>query len=220
MASPDACRPAGPNTERQLTHLEQAPLDEPPPATEGGDEPIPSRLLAWAEFVVAALLVAMALLMAIFMPALIGSGGFETAQDYLHLTPDFFPRLTMVLLAAVCTRYAVGAARGLARSTAGHDGEELTRLKRAGIMVAIAVLYAATISWLGFILATMLVAAVTSYFLGLRKPLAFVPSVFVMPIAVRFIFERLLFIALPRSEIEFVAGIEDAVIGLLARTLL
>jgi len=64
------------------------------------------------------------------------------------------------------------------------------------------------------------VTAVTSYFLGLRRPLAYVPGVFVVPIAVRFIFERLLYIALPRSEIELVAAIEDAVIGVLVKILL
>jgi hypothetical protein len=203
-----------------MTSLENAPQQHSPAGTEGGGTQPPNRLLAWAELVVAGLLTAGALVLAIFMPALIGSGGFETAQDYLHLTPDFFPRLTMVLLAAVCARYTVGAARGLARSTTGHDAEDLEKLKRAGVMVCVAVFYAATISWLGFILATMLAAAATSFFLGLRKPLAFVPGVFVMPIAVRFIFERLLFIALPRSEIEFVARLEDTVIGLLAKILL
>jgi hypothetical protein len=66
----------------------------------------------------------------------------------------------------------------------------------------------------------MIVSAVSSYFLGLRKPVLFVPGVLVTPIVIRFVFERLLYISLPRSEIETVAVVEDAVIGLLVRILL
>lgn len=184
------------------------------------DRAVPNRLVAWTEVVVAVLLTTLALLLAIFMSGLIGAGGIETAEDYLHLTPDFFPRVTMLLLAAVCARYAFGAAKDLAKSTVPHDREDVERLRRAGFMVVVAIGYALTITWLGFILATMLVALITSFFLGLRNPLAYVPAVVVVPIAIRFVFERLLFIALPRSEIDLVAGIEDAVIGALVKILL
>jgi len=200
--------------------LNEAPLNESPLAAERATDPAPIRLLAWTELVVAVLLTVAALVLAVFMSSLIGAGGIETAEDYLHLTPDFFPRLTMLLLAAVCARYALGAARGLARSTARHDDEYLGQLRRAGFMVIVALCYAASITWLGFILSTMLVTAVTSYFLGLRNPLAFLPGVVVVPIVIRFVFERLLLISLPRSEIEFVAGIEDAVMRLLVKILL
>lgn len=200
--------------------MEEAPRDVSPQATADADDPVPDRMLAWTELVVAVLLTVVALAMALFMSELIGSGGIETAEDYLHLTPDFFPRLTMLLLAGVCVRYAVGAARGLALATGSHDDEDLQRFGRAAFMVVVAVCYALSISWLGFILATMLVAAITSYFLGLRNPLAFVPGVLIVPVAIRFVFERLLYIALPRSEIDAVAAVEDAVIGVLVKILL
>lgn len=200
--------------------MNEAPPDQPQLVMDGIDDPVPNRVLAWTEVLVAALISAMAVLLAIFMPALIGAGGFETAEDYLHLTPDFFPRLTMVLLAAVSMRYLVGAVRDLARSTGRHDADDLRKLGRAGFMVVVALCYAAIISSLGFIAATMLVTVVVSYFLGLRNPLAFVPGVVIVPIAIRFIFERLLFIALPRSDIDSIAAIEDAVIGLLVKFLL
>lgn len=176
--------------------------------------------MAWTELVIAVGLAAVALILAIFTSSLIGGGGIETAEDYLHLTPDFFPRLTMAVLAVVCARYAIGAARVLASSTNSDIAEDLEKLKRAGFMVGVAVGYAATVSWLGFILSTMLVGATVSRFLGLRKPWAYAPAVLIVPIAIRFVFERLLYIALPRSEIEFVAGIEDAVIGVLVKILL
>ena len=80
--------------------------------------------------------------------------------------------------------------------------------------------YTLTVSWLGFILSTMIVATVTSIFLGLRNPLTFIPSVIIVPILIRFIFERLLFISLPRSQIESVGHIEDQVIQFLSHNLL
>lgn len=206
--------------DRELRELNEAPLNEMPVAAESATDSAPIRLLAWTELVVAGSLTLAAFLLAVFMSSLIGAGGIETAEDYLHLTPDFFPRVTMLLLAAVSARYALGAARGLAKSTARHDAEYVGQLKRAGFMVIMAISYASAISWLGFILSTMLVAAVVSYFLGLRNPLAFIPGVFVVPILIRFVFERLLFIALPRSEIDFIAGIEDSVIRLLVKILL
>lgn len=220
MASPDACRRTGPNTEWELTHLEQAPLDEPPLATEGGAGAVPDRFLALVDLAVAVLLTCAAILFAIFMPSLIGAGGIETARDFTTLSPAFFPRLAMGLLALTCVPYVLAAARNLARSSRRDFGGRLAELRRAGFMVVIAVFYAGTISWLGFILATMLVSAVASYFLGLRRPLAFVPGVILVPIVIRFVFERMLYISLPRSEIEFVAGIEDALIRFLVDILL
>ena len=184
-------------------------------AEDHSDAPAPSRLLARAEVAVAVLMALGAAGLAIFMPYLIGSGGIETAREFLTLTPAFFPSLTMGLLAVVCVPYAIGAVRGLAKSNEAHTADDLSRLKRAGFMFVIAVFYAGVMSWMGFILSTMLVAFVVSYFLGLRKPLAFLPAVAIAPILIRFMFERWLYIALPRSEIGFVAAAEDALIHFL-----
>ena len=189
-------------------------------AQDHTESQIPSRLMARVEVAVAVLFVCGAAGLAIFMPRLIGSGGIETARDFLTLTPAFFPQLAMAMLAVVSSRYALEAWRIQAISTGSHSPEELVRLKRAGFMFLVAIFYAAFITWMGFILSTMLVAGIVSYFMGLRKPLSFLPTVVVAPILIRFVFERLLFIALPRSEIEFVAGIEDAVIGLLVTVFL
>ncbi len=189
-------------------------------AEDKTDTPAPSRLLARVEVAVAVLLTLGAGAIAIFMPRLIGRGGIETARDFLTISPAFFPALAMGLLTVVCVPYAINAVRGLAKSNEAHTGEDLVRLKRAGFMVVIAICYAASMSWMGFILATMLMALIVSYFLGLRKPLAFLPGVIMVPIIIRFVFERLLYIALPRSEIEFVAAIEDALIRFLVTVLL
>lgn len=186
------------------------PQQDSPAGTEGGLAS--SRLLARAEVAAASLLFLGAVGLIVFMPALIGSGGIETGRDFLTFTPAFFPRLTMGLLAIVSLRYVAEAWRGQALATGNHTAEDLDRLKRAGFMVLIAVFYAGFITWMGFILSTMLVTAAVSYFLGLRNPLTFLPGVVVVPVVIRLFFERWLYIALPRSEIELVAGIEDAVI--------
>jgi Flp pilus assembly protein TadB len=55
--------------------------------------------------------------------------------------------------------------------------DEWSRLQRAGIATLIAVAYAASVPWLGYILATMLMTAVMAWYLGLRNPIAFVPGV-------------------------------------------
>jgi hypothetical protein len=195
--------------DRELTSLENAPQQHSPAGTEGGGGLTPSRLLVQVEISAAVLLCIGAAMSALFMPQLIGSGGIETPRDFLTLSPGVFPQLAMILLAAVSLFYAVDAWRSYARVEQSHTDEDVDRLKRAGFMVVVAICYASLISWMGFILSTMLVAGIVSWFLGLRKPLTFLPGVVVAPIAIRFVFERLLYIALPRSEIEFVAAIED-----------
>ena len=75
-------------------------------------------------------------------------------------------------------------------------------------------------TWLGYILSTMLMTAAMAGYLGLRNPLTFIPGVIVIPIAIRFVFERLLLISLPRSSIESVGVIEDAVLRFLAHTII
>jgi hypothetical protein len=114
----------------------------------------------------------------------------------------------------------VAAVKRFREFKTASPGDELERFSRAAIVALIVLAYALTVTWLGFILATMIVAAVLSYFLGLRNPLAYIPGVLIIPILIRFIFERLLLIALPRSRIESVGHIEDQVIRFLVENLL
>ena len=58
----------------------------------------------------------------------------------------------------------------------------LAGLQRAGVAAVIAVAYAASVTWLGYILSTMLMTAAMAYYLGLRNPLAFIPGVIIIPI--------------------------------------
>jgi hypothetical protein len=93
--------------------------------------------------------------------------------------------------------------------------DELSRMQRAGIATVIAIGYALSVTTLGYILATMLMTAAMAWYLGLRNPFAFIPGVIVIPILIRFVFERLLLISLPRSSIESIGLVEDAVLRFL-----
>ena len=83
-------------------------------------------------------------------------------------------------------------------------------------MMVVAVIYSFLVSWLGFIPSTMMMTAVVSMYLGITSPVALLPGTIFIPIVIRFIFERLLLIALPRSEIEFIARMEDSLMKFLS----
>lgn len=186
---------------------------------ELGDDPIPTSLWARVQVGVAGLLVVGSGVMSIAMPRLISEGGIQSAQDFLTLSPVFFPRLTFGLLALLSIPFVIKSVRIAAAPTISHTSEETVRLTRAGLMTVIAILYALVMTWLGFILATMLAATAVGVFLGLRQPLLLIPGAIALPVLLRFVFERLFFIALPRSSIDVVAAAEDATMKFLAAIL-
>ena len=179
-----------------------------------------SPLMARLDVAVAAFLALLAATIAAAMPLLIASGGIETERDFSTLSPALIPRLAFIILAALAL-VALYAAVQTVRIGVGQPREsELPGMQRAAIAMIIAIAYAASVTWLGYILSTALMTAALAYFLGLRNPLAFIPGVIVVPFTVRFVFERLLLIALPRSEIESIGAIEDALMRLLTRIFL
>jgi hypothetical protein len=175
-----------------------------------------SPLMARVDVAVAAVLALAAATMTVAMPMLIASGGIEIERDFATMSPALIPRLAfgcLTILAIVALFLAVQTVR----SGAGYPRpDELGRLQRAGIAAAIAIGYALTVTLLGYILATMVMTAVMAWYLGLRKPVAFIPGVIVIPILIRFVFERLLLISLPRSSIESIGLVDDAVMRFLS----
>jgi len=172
--------------------------------------------MARVDVAVAAVLALAAATMTVAMPMLIASGGIEIERDFATMSPALIPRLAfgcLTILAIVALFLAVQTVR----SRAGYPRpDELGRLQRAGIAAAIAIGYALTVTLLGYILATMVMTAVMAWYLGLRKPVAFIPGVIVIPILIRFVFERLLLISLPRSSIESIGLVDDAVMRFLS----
>lgn len=187
---------------------------------EAGTAGALSPLLARLDVIVAALICIVAALLSIMMPRLVESGGIEIGRSYATMSASLIPRLIFGVLAVVAAVATVAAFNRFRRHTATSPGDEVERFSRAAFVALVILAYALTVTWLGFILSTMIVAAVISYFLGLRNPLAFIPGVLIVPVLIRFIFERLLLISLPRSRIESVGQIEDQVIGFLVENLL
>ncbi len=175
-----------------------------------------SAIMRRLEVFLAALLTCGAAGLSIFMPDLIASGGLREAQDFITLSPIFFPRLAFGILAFLCLSYVVNSVRQLQAGSSSSAAGEADRYTRAGLMMVVAVIYSFLVSWLGFIPSTMLMTAVVSMYLGITSPLALLPGTIFIPIVIRFVFERLLLIALPRSEIEFIASMEDTLMKFLS----
>lgn len=199
----------------------------PPPPTvaelaelEAGTGAPLSLQMARLDVAVTALLCVCAALLAILMPDLVVSGGIIIARSYQSLSPSLIPRLAFGGLAVVSAIAAIAAYNRLREGDFERPADEADRFRRAAIMACIVLFYALSVAWLGFIPATMIVAFLTTWFLGLRNPLLFIPGVIVLPVVARFVFERLLLISLPRSHIESLGRIEDATMRLLVDLLL
>jgi hypothetical protein len=187
---------------------------------EAGTAGVMSPLLARLDVIVTALICLAAALLSIIMPQLVVSGGIAIGRSYATMSPSLIPRIIFGVLAAFAAVATIAAVKRFRQSTTENPGDELDRFSRAAIVAVIILFYALSVTWLGYILSTMIAAAVISYFLGLRNPLAYIPAVVIVPIVIRFIFERMLFISLPRSRIESVGQLEDQLIRFLVNTLL
>lgn len=182
---------------------------------QGPQEPSsrPHTLLALA---VSALITIGALYFFIAMPRLIAQGGIPTAQtDFLTLSPIFFPRLTFALLAVLGLSYFVGNARRLSSAIGGRVFKETGILPRVLTLYAIAVVYPFLLPWLGFVVPTILLMGGMVLFLGIRVWWQVLVFAFLAPVTIRFVFERLLAISLPRSEFDWLGDKEEALMQFL-----
>ena len=153
---------------------------------------------------------------AVFMPHLIASGGISSAQDFLTLSPVFFPRLAFAMLTALCLCYLLNAWREARHIHSAADPGEKARFLRGARMVVIIAAYSLLVSALGYGLSTLLMAGIVIRYLGVRQLRVIAPVAVFMPIVVRFVFERLLLISLPRSDYETIAVVEDAIMKFLS----
>lgn len=154
--------------------------------------------------------------LSLFMPSLIASGGIASAQSFITLSPVFFPRLAFALLAALSLCHLLAARREARRAPPAAGAPETAGIPRGARMILIAAAYAALVSPLGYGLSTLLMAAASARLLGVRRLRALLPLAVLIPVVVRFVFERLLLISLPRSEFEAIASVEDAIMKFLS----
>lgn len=202
--------------EPNVNNLSVADLAE----LEAGKAEALSPFLARLDVIVPALICIAAALLSITMPHFVESGGIDIGRSYATMSASLIPRVIFGVLAVVAAIATVAAINRFRSIETASPGDEFDRFSRAAFVALVILAYALTVTWLGFILSTMIVAAVISYFLGLRNPFAYIPGVLIVPIVIRFVFERLLFISLPRSRIESIGHIEDQVIRFLVETLL
>ena len=176
----------------------------------------PSPMMLRLEIYLAAALMLLAAGLAVFMPYLIATGGITAAQDFLRLTPVFFPRLAFTVLAALCAFYLLNAWREGRYVRFAENPDEVVRFRRGALMIAVIAAYSLLVSALGYGLSTLLMAGAVIWYLGIRQIWIVASVSIVMPIVVRFIFERLLLISLPRSDYEAIAVVEDAIMKFLS----
>jgi hypothetical protein len=184
-------------------------------ATDGDDIKPMSPTMLRLEVGLAALLTCIAGSLSIFMPELIATGGIPAAKDVTTLSPIFFPRVAFGLLSLLCLSYLGKSIQRLKGPSGESVDGDADRFSRAALMMTIAAGYAYFVTVLGFGLATLIMTAMVSVFLGLRQWWAVLSLPVLAPVVIRFIFERLLLISLPRSEFEFIAAIEDEIMKFL-----
>ena len=185
-------------------------------SSDGEPQNTPSPMMLRLEICLAAAMMLLSVGFAAFMPYLIATGGISSAQDFLRLTPVFFPRLAFAVLAALCAFYLINAWRSARNIQSAANPDEAVRFRRGVVMITVIAAYSLLVSALGYGLSTLLMAGAVIWYLGIRQ-IWIVASVSVlMPIVVRFIFERLLLISLPRSDYEAIAVVEDAIMKFLS----
>ncbi len=177
---------------------------------------IPNRSLVIMALVVGGFFTLGALTLFAIMPSLIAQGGIPEAQtDFLRLSPVFFPRLAFAILTGLSLTYFISTARLLKLAGEGSVFDEPGTLQRVLTLYSIAVIYPFILDWLGYMVSTALLMGGMTLFLGTRiwwKALSFAV---LTPVTIRFVFERLLAISLPRSDIDLIANAEEALMRFL-----
>ena len=186
---------------------------------EGGKPEAPSRPAALLEAALAAFFALGAAALFLAMPRLIAEGGIPSSQDFVTLSPIAFPRLTFGVLVFLGLFYLAPSVRQVAVARPTGEGFSAGKLWNVLAMAGWVILYAALVPWLGYGAATLLVTAGVTFFLGGRRWWQFLPIALLSPLAIRFIFERLLLISLPRGAFEPLAAAEDALLKLLTQLL-
>ena len=157
--------------------------------------------------------------LAIAMPSLVQEGGIPETQDFVRLTPVFFPRLSFGLTSVISWILVFRLLRSVPGSHVLRFTFRTTDYARVLVMSALVVGYASLLPFFGYGPATLLAVAATTYFLGMRSWLPLLAFSVGTPVVTRFVFERLLAISLPLCQYEPIAVIEQELMRFLAKVL-
>ena len=185
---------------------------QPTSSTPGPESQAPIVL----ELGLAIIIAVVSIFIVIMMPALVQEGGIQEAQDFLRLTPVFFPRLSFGLTGLISIVLIIRLVRGMSAQQQLIPAIDRTKLTGVLVMSVLIVLYGFMLPILGYGFATLLAAGITSYFLGLRSWPQLLTFSLLTPVVTRLVFERLLAISLPLSPYEPLALFEQNVMRFLA----
>ena len=112
------------------------------------------------ELGLAIIIAVVSIFIVIMMPALVEEGGIQEAQDFLRLTPVFFPRLSFGLTGLISIVLIIRLVRGM--SAQQQIIPTIDRAKFTGVLVmsVLIVLYGLMLRVLGYGFATLLAAAI------------------------------------------------------------
>jgi hypothetical protein len=174
------------------------------------------RPLVLMALAVSAVITLLAVYFFFALPNMIAQGGIPEAQTaFLTLSPIFFPQLTFALLAALGLMYFIANVRRFSSAVGGMIFKETGTLQRVLTLYSIAVVYPFLLPWFGFVVPTILLMVSMTLFLGTRVWWQVIGFTFLTPVTIRFVFERLLAISLPRASIEIIEVAEEALMQLL-----
>ena len=177
---------------------------------------IPNRSLIIMALAVGGFFTLGALTLFAKMPSLIAQGGLPEAQtDFLRLSPVFFPRLAFAILAGLSLTYFIGSVRLLNLAEDGKLFDDSGALQRILSLYSIAVVYPFLLPPLGYAVSTALLMGGMTLFLGTRVWWQVLSFAVLTPVAIRFVFERLLSISLPRSGYSLIADAEEGLMKIL-----
>jgi len=185
---------------------------------ESGNPPVTSRTQALLEAVVAALIVCAAGGLALAMPLLVAESGFNPIQEFIQLSSVFFPRLTFGVTAVLGIFLLARALRAYRVEASGQLAWWNPKYRNVVLAVVFATVYFHLIPWLGFSVATALVTVALAQLVGGGRWWHVACLAALGPVVIRFVFERLLLISLPRSEFDWIAVPEEALMQWLVRT--
>ena len=182
------------------------------------DDPVTGRAhhgTALLELGLALLIAVAAGYLALKMPDFVREGGIQEAQDYVHLSSVFFPRLSFALTSIFAAILVIRSWKALPPPSAWRVSLAGYRYVRITVMGGVIVVYGMLIPGLGYGIATALAVGATAFYLGLRNWLALLAFSLATPVVTRFVFERLLSISLPLPANETLALLEQSLMRLL-----
>lgn len=124
----------------------------------------------------------------------------------MKIGPDFFPRLVAIAMAAACAALVVQALSSKTTENADAISFKDPGIQRALVVLALSIVYVASMDFLGFIISTVITMLIMMYLLKLRNPIQMVVVSIAAAFVINFAFAGLLGIQLP-------AGLLDGIVN-------